>query len=89
MPAISPVVDLGYDLACRGDDPASVKHHACDGVVVGVGVDDGAGAEVPLLEVGLARVSYGQMVIWGGKKGRTHPYTAISTASDQVLLVEL
>lgn len=47
MPAVGLVVDLDDGLARGGDDAARVEHHARDGIVVGVGVVDGAGAEVP------------------------------------------
>ena len=47
MPAVRLVVDFGDALADGGDDAAGVEHHARDGAVVGVGVVDGAGAEVP------------------------------------------
>ena len=47
MPAVGLVVDFRHALADGGHDAAGVEHHACDGAVVGVGVVDGAGAEVP------------------------------------------
>lgn len=47
MPPVRLVVDLGRALADRGHDPAGIEHHARDRVVVGVGVVDGAGPEVP------------------------------------------
>ncbi len=50
MPPIRLVVNLGHALADRSDYPTRVEHHARDRVVVGVGVVDGAGSEVPDLE---------------------------------------
>ena len=47
MPPIRLVVNLGYAFARRSHDPAGVEHHARDRVVVGVGVVDGTGSEVP------------------------------------------
>ena len=47
VPAVGLVVDFRHALAYGGHDAAGVEHHACDGAVVGVGVVDGAGAEVP------------------------------------------
>jgi hypothetical protein len=47
VPAIRFVVHLDYTLAsCRNDAPC-VKHHAGDGVVIGVGIRNGASPEVP------------------------------------------
>ena len=40
MPAVGLVVDFRYRLTRSGHYPASVELHACDGVVVGVGIMD-------------------------------------------------
>ena len=50
MSPVRLVVYFRHSLAGRGDDATGVKHHARDRVVVGVGVVDGAGSEVPDLE---------------------------------------
>lgn len=50
MPPVRLVVHFRHALADCGDDAAGVEHHARDGVVVGVGVVDGAGSEVPDLD---------------------------------------
>lgn len=49
VPPINFIVDLGNRVARSSDDTARIEHHACDGIIVGVGVVDGAGAEVPYL----------------------------------------
>lgn len=49
VPSIRPVVDFRYRLTCRGNDAPRIEHHACDGIFVGVGIDDGACAEIPYL----------------------------------------
>lgn len=54
MPPIGLVVNLRHALAGRGHDAARVEHHARDWVVVGVGVVDGAGPEIPDLGIVLA-----------------------------------
>lgn len=56
MPPISLIIDLDHILACSGHNAARVEHHAGDGVVVGVRVVDGAGAEIPDLTIQLAVV---------------------------------
>jgi hypothetical protein len=45
--AVSLIVHLDYRFASCGNDVARVKHHACDGVVVGIGVEDRTGPEIP------------------------------------------
>lgn len=47
MSPISLVVYLRHGLPSRSHDAAGVEHHARDWIVVGVGVVDGAGSEVP------------------------------------------
>lgn len=49
MPPIRAIVDFRDAFACRSNDSTRVEHHACDGVVVSVGVDDAAGTKVPYL----------------------------------------
>lgn len=44
---VSLVIHFHYILARCGDDAACVKHHAGDGVVVGVGIVDRASPEIP------------------------------------------
>lgn len=56
MVAVHFVVDFYDILACCADDAAGVEHHACDGVVVGECVVDGAGSKIPYLN---ARISKG------------------------------
>jgi len=47
---ISLIIDLDDALSSSSADPTGVEHHARDGAVVGKGIEDGAGAEVPDLE---------------------------------------
>lgn len=49
MAPIRLVIYFRHGFAGRGGDTAGVKHHACNWVVVGECVVDGAGAEVPYL----------------------------------------
>jgi hypothetical protein len=49
MAAVGLVVDFRVGFARGGHDAARVEHHARDGLVVGVGVEDAASAEVPYL----------------------------------------
>jgi len=51
LPAVGLVVDLDHALAGGCADAALVEHHARHRVVVGEGVEDGARAEVPDLEL--------------------------------------
>lgn len=51
MPTVGLVIDFRHALARGGDDAAGVELHAGNGVVVGVGVVDGARAEIPYLYV--------------------------------------
>lgn len=48
--AIRLVIYLDHIFAGSRDDTARIEHHAGDGLVVSVGVVDGACAEVPNLE---------------------------------------
>lgn len=64
VPAVRLVVDLDDVLARGRHDAAGVEHHAGHGVVVGVGVVDGACAEIPYL----AAVS--KEIWWMNKKDR-------------------
>ena len=59
MPPVRLIVYFRHSLAGRGDDATGVKHHARDRVVVGVGVVDGAGSEVPDLEGRVSSVAEG------------------------------
>ena len=54
VPSICPVVDLRYGLAGCGDNAPRFEHHTRDRVIVGVGIDDGACAEIPYLLFTLA-----------------------------------
>jgi hypothetical protein len=45
--AISLIVHLDYRFAGCGNDVARVEHHTCYGVVVGIGIEDGTGPEIP------------------------------------------
>lgn len=49
--AIGLIVHFGDVFSCGRYDASVVEHHACDGVVVGVGVVDGSGSEIPDLGV--------------------------------------
>lgn len=67
MPPVRLVVYFRQSLAGRGDDATGVKHHARDRVVVGVGVVDGAGSEVPDLEGHVSSVAEGGLcmgIMW-------------------------
>lgn len=47
MSPISLIVDLRHGLTDCSDDAPRVEHHARDWIIVGIGVVDGAGSEVP------------------------------------------
>jgi hypothetical protein len=47
VPAIRLVIHLNYTLASCRHDASCVKHHARNGVVIGVGIRNGASPEVP------------------------------------------
>jgi hypothetical protein len=49
LPSLDLIVHLDHVLAGRADNPSRIKHHAGDGVVVGVGVVDRPCSEIPYL----------------------------------------
>ena len=67
MPPIRLIVHLRHTLAGRSHDTARVEHHTRDWIVVGVGVVDGAGSEVPDLESCQRRVLVDEAFVlpWG------------------------
>lgn len=50
LPRFELVVHFDHVLLSCADNPPVVKRHACDGVVVGVGIKDGASPQIPYLE---------------------------------------
>jgi len=52
--AIGLIVHLDYILTSCRDNAARVEHHACYGVVVRVGIVDGASSEIPDLGRGIS-----------------------------------
>lgn len=49
LPGLELVVHLDNVLLGSGNNASVVKHHAGDGVFIGIGVEDGAGPEIPYL----------------------------------------
>jgi hypothetical protein len=79
--AVGLVVYLDYRLASCRNDAAGIKHHAGDGVVVCVGVVDGASPEIPDLE----QVSDGSVFY----HCMTYSYTPVCAGSNEMDVVKL
>jgi hypothetical protein len=60
VPSIRLIVHLYHVLACSRNNTTRIEHHASNGVVVGVGVVDRSGTEIPDLSL-LAREKCGDI----------------------------
>lgn len=82
MPAISLIIHLDHILASSGNNTSCIKHHARNGVVVGVRIVDRPCTEVP----NLSTVS---IVLYMKKRIETYPDTPIRARSNEMHIVEL
>jgi hypothetical protein len=57
MSAVGLVVDLCHSLASSGNNTASIELHACNGIIISKGVENGASPEIPNLETELVSAS--------------------------------
>lgn len=91
MPTIGLIVDLRHVLTCGGDDAPGVKLHRRHGVIVGVGVVDGSGTEVPYLDEMQVSAYVGvyQIGSWLVNKMNPYPDAAVQAAGHEVHIVKL
>ena len=86
MTSVSLVVDFHHILASGRHYVSCVEHHACDGIVVGIGIENSTSTKVPYLNIVSIYFVCVEYVEYGGNP---YPYAPVGTTRDQMSIVKL